>query len=132
LGFIRQTFKRGGISVEGPVPACRFSADPFFAFRVLFFGFFSVSLIAEGPDRTDLGSDVPQVRSLVGLGVVATPSEKRVWVASTALRAAFQRANLGLTSSTLNPAAVASRVGTVDDDFRISRVIENPEVMRPF
>jgi hypothetical protein len=51
--------------------------------------------------------------------------------ASIALPAAFQDANLGLTSSTLSPAAVASRVGT-DDDFRISRVIENPEVMRRF
>jgi hypothetical protein len=33
--------------------------------------------------------------------------------------------------STLSPAAVASRVGTVDDDFRISRVIET-EVTRRF
>jgi hypothetical protein len=32
--------------------------------------------------------------------------------------------------STLSPAAVASRVGTVDDDFRISRVIETEVVYR--
>jgi hypothetical protein len=44
LGFIHQTFKRGGISVEGPVPACRFSADPFFRFAFLFFWVFFVSL----------------------------------------------------------------------------------------
>ena len=35
-----------------------------------------------------------------------------------------------LSPMTVSPAAVASRVDTVDDDFRISRVIENPEVMR--
>lgn len=45
----------------------------------------------------------------------------------------LQRLNLGVGSSaTLRPAAVASRVGTVDDDFRISRVIENPEVTRRY
>jgi hypothetical protein len=66
-----------------------------------------------------------------GMGDVAAPSEKRMSGASIALPAAFQRANFGLASSTLSPAAVASRVGT-DDDFRISRVIENPEVLRRF
>jgi hypothetical protein len=42
----------------------------------------------------------------------------------------FGKANVAC----LNPllAVVASRVGTVDDDARISRVIENPEVMRRF
>jgi hypothetical protein len=64
------------------------------------------------------------------MGVVAAPSEKRMWGASNALRAAFQRANLGLTSSTLSPAAVASRVGTVDDDARTSRVIETEVVYK--
>jgi hypothetical protein len=67
-----------------------------------------------------------------GMGDVAAPSEKRMSGASIALPAAFQRANLGQASSTPRPAAVASRVGTVDDDFRISRVPENPEVTRHF
>lgn len=53
-----------------------------------------------------------------------------MWVASIALRAAFQRANLGLTSSTLSPALVASRVGTVDDDAGTSRVIQTEVVYR--
>jgi hypothetical protein len=49
LNFYPRSVASGLLSEMGPVPACRFSSDPFFRFAFLFFGIFFVSLIAEGP-----------------------------------------------------------------------------------